>query len=100
MGFVVRLNSVAFGASLANPLLEDAVLPAEVLFYSDQISEGVARVVVKTSWLRTYVDSLFHLLIFLLSLQKLPWYFMPSSMHLEILIPLKPLVADLTHVPI
>jgi hypothetical protein len=82
MGFVVRLNCIAFGASLANPLLVDTVFTAEVLFDSDQISKSVARVMVETCWLRTHVDSLPHFLILLVSLQKLPWHFMSSSMHL------------------
>lgn len=81
MSFVIRLNSVAFRASLADPLLVVTVFPSEVFLDSYKISECVTRVVVETRRLRTDVNSLLHFLV-VLSLKKLPWNFMSSPVHL------------------
>lgn len=51
MGFVIGLNGIGLGAFLTNPLLVVAVLPPEVLFNPDQVTQCVARVVVQASGL-------------------------------------------------
>lgn len=98
VGFVIGLNSISFGAFLTHPLLVIAVLPSEMLFYSYKITKGVAWVMVQTSRLRAHKNPFLHLLC--LPLKQLPWHFVPSPMHLQILVSLEPLVADLTHIPI
>lgn len=98
MGFVVRLNCVAFGAFLTNPLLVVAVLPSEVLLNPNQITQRVARVVVQATRFGAHEHPLPHHRS--LSLQKLPGHLVTSPVHLQILVPLKPLVADLAYITI
>lgn len=38
---VIRLNSIAFGALLTDPLFVIAVLPSEMFFDADQIAKSV-----------------------------------------------------------
>lgn len=98
MGFVIRLHSVSFGAFLADPLLLITVLPPEVFLDPDKISERVAGIVVEAAGLRADVDTLpGHRG---LALQQFPRHFVPSPVHLQVLVALKPLVADLAHVSI
>lgn len=52
MGFVIRLNRIAFGALVAYPLLVIAVFSSEVLLNPNKIAQGVARVMVQTAGLR------------------------------------------------
>lgn len=99
MSFVIWLNSITFRASLTNPLLMITVFSSEMFFYSDKISKSMTRIMVKTTGFRANIDSFLHLYV-VVSLQKLPWNLVTSSMHLEILISLKPLVTDLTYVSI
>lgn len=61
MGFVVGLNSIAFGALVANPLLVITVLPSEVLLNANKIAEGVTRVVVQAAGLGAHEDPLSNL---------------------------------------
>lgn len=98
VGFVIRLNGVSFGAFLTHPLLVIAVLPSEMLFDTHKVAESVAWVMVQTTRFWAYKDPLPHLLR--LPLKQFPWHFVPSPMHLQILVSLEPLVADLTHIPV
>lgn len=98
VSLVIRLNRVPFGALVTHPLLVVAVLPPEVLLDPHKVTEGMARVMVQATWLRTNKHLLLHPLC--LPLEKLPRHLVPSPVHLEILVSLKPLVADLTHIPV
>jgi len=95
---VIRLNGIPFGALVTDPLLVIAVLPSEVLLDAHKIPKGMARVMVQTAWLWTHKDSL--LLPLCLPLKQFPWHLVPSPVHLKILVPLEPLVADLTHISV
>lgn len=94
MCFVIRLHCVAFGASLADPLLVTAVFSSEVLLYADKITKSVARVMVQASRLRANEDSLLHQ--WRLPLQELPGNLVAAPVHLKVLVSLESLVADLT----
>lgn len=98
MSFIIRLNSVGFRALITNPLLVVAVLTAEVFFDANQVAKCMARVVVEAGRFRAHEYSFPH--HWILSLQQLPWYLMPPSMHLQVLVSLKPLVADLAYVSV
>ena len=80
MGFVIRLNSIAFGAFLTHPLLVIAMFPSEMFFYSHKITKGMTGVMVQAARLWAHKHSLLHLLC--LSLEQFPWHFVPSPMHL------------------
>ena len=99
MGLVIGLNGVSFGAFVAHPLLVIAVLPAKVLLDPDEIAERVAGVVVQAAGLRAHKDPLLHLILYF-PLQQFPRHLVSPPVHLQILVPLKSLVADLTHVPV
>jgi ABC-type multidrug transport system permease subunit len=99
MSFVIRLNSITFRASLTNPLLMVTMFSSEMFFDADKISQSMTRIMVKASGFRANIDSFLHLYV-VVSFKKLPWNFVTSSMHLEILVSLKPLVTDLTYVSV
>lgn len=97
MSFAVGLNGVFFGAALAFVLLL-AVFPAEVLFDSSEIAEGSRRIVVDAGGLRADEDALPHLLA--RPLPELPRQIVAAAVELQILVALKPFLADLAHEPI
>lgn len=98
MGFVVRMNCVPFWAFLTDPLLVVAVLPPKMFLNPHEIAERVARVVVQAARLRAYEHPLFGDRSF--PLQQFPRHFVPAPVHLQILVPLETLVADLADVPV
>lgn len=99
MGLVIGLYGVAFGALVAHPLLVVAVFPPEMFLDSDKIAERVARVVVETTRLRADKHSLLHLILYF-PLQQLPRNLVSSSVHLQILVSLEALVADLAYITV
>ena len=98
VGFVIRLNGIAFRALVTNPLFVVAMLPPKMLLYPNKIAKSMTRVMVQTAWFWAHKHPLLHLLS--LPLKQFPWHFVPSSVHLKVLVSLKPLVADLTHISV
>lgn len=98
MSFIIRLNSVSFRALITDPLFMVAVLTAEVFFDSNKIAKCMAWVVVETGRFWAYKNPLPNHRIF--SLQQLPRHFMPPSVHLQVLVSLKSLIADLADVSV
>ena len=94
MSLPIGLDCIFLRALFALPLLL-AVLPAEVLLYSGQIAESSRRMVVDARRLRADIDFLFHL--FASPLPEFPWKIVTSPVKLQILISLKPFVANFTH---
>lgn len=94
MGFPIGLYRVLLGALIAFPLLLP-VLPTEMLLYPREITQSSRRVVVHARRLGTHVDPLLHLLA--RPLPKLPRKIVTPPMELQILIPLKPFVANFAH---
>lgn len=98
MGFVIGLNRVALCALFTNPLLVVTVLPPEMLLNPNQIPQRVGRVVVQATGFGANEHPFPHL--GRLPLQELPRHLVASPVHLEVLVPLEPLVADLAHVSV
>lgn len=71
------------------------MLPAEVLLYPREIAQSSGRIMVNTSRLRTHINSLFDFLA--RSLPQFPRKIMSSAMKLQVLVPLKPFIANFTH---
>lgn len=97
--FVIRLNSIAFGALVTHPLLVITVLPPEVLLDPNKVTKGMTWVMVQTTRLWANKHPLL-LPLCCFPFQQLPWHLMPPPVHLKILVSLKPLVADLTHISV
>ena len=110
MGLVVTLHRVPLRAPLTHPLLATTMLPSIVFLDSDEVTEGVARVVVQATGFRANKHSLLHDLASApagprggrggLPLQSLPGDFMPAAVHLEVLLALEALVADFADVAV
>lgn len=94
VSFPIRLNCIFLGAFLAFPLLL-TVLSAEVLFNSGEITQRSRRVMVDTRWFRADIHPLPHLLA--RPLPQLPWQIVTSPVKLQILVPLKPFVANFAY---
>lgn len=94
MGLPIGLHCVIFRALFALPLLL-AVFPAKVLLYSSEITESSRRMVVDARRLRTDIYLFFHL--FGRPLPEFPWKIVTSPVKLQILVSLKPFVANFTH---
>ena len=60
MSLVIGLNRVAFGTFLADPLLVIAVFPSEVLLDPNQVTEGVAGIMMEAAGLRAHEHALPH----------------------------------------
>lgn len=96
---VVRLYGVPLGAPRADPLPLATVFPTEMLLDPDKISERMAWVVVETTRLGTDEHSLSYFTLSL-PLHQLPRNLVPSTVHLQVLVPLETLVAYFTYIPI
>ena len=94
MGLPIRLHSILFGALVTLPLLL-TMFPAKMLLYPSQIAESSRWIMVDTCGLRAHVNPLLHLLTG--SLPQLPWKVVTSPVELQILVSLKPFVANFTH---
>lgn len=94
MSFPIRLNRVFLRTLVAFPLLL-AVFSTKMLLYPRKIPQSSRRVVMYARSFRAHIDPLFDLLARPLS--ELPWQIMTPTMKLQILIPLKPFVANFTY---
>jgi len=97
MGFPIWLNCIFLGALVTFPLLL-TVLSAEVLLDPSQVPQSPWWVMMHTICFWTHIHLLPHL--FARSLLQLPRQIVPSSVKLQVLVPLKSFVADLTNEPI
>lgn len=96
---VVRLHGVPLGAPRADPLPLATVLPTEMLLDPDKISERMTWVVVEATRLGTDEHSLSYF-TWSLPFHELPRHLVPSTVHLQVLVPLETLVAYFTYIPI
>jgi hypothetical protein len=60
MGFVIRLNSITFGAFVTDPLLVIAVFPSEMLLYPNKITQSVAWIMVQAAWFWAHENAFPH----------------------------------------
>lgn len=88
----IGLHSVLLRAPLALPSLF-AMFPTKVFFDAGEVTQSSRRVVVHARRLGTHVDSLAYLLG--RSLPELPRQVVTSPVKLQVLVSLKPFVADL-----
>lgn len=93
----IGLNRVLLGALIAFPLLL-AVLSAEVLFDTSEITECSCWVVVDARRFWTHVNPLSNFCAG--SLLELPWQVVASPVQLKVLVSLKSFVADFTYEPV
>lgn len=94
MSLPIGLNGVLLGALVTLPLLL-AVLPAEVLLDPSEVAERARRIMVDARRLRADVHPLPNLLP--RPLAELPRQVVAAPVQLEVLVSLKPFVADLAH---
>lgn len=97
MSFPVRLHRVFLGALVTFPGFL-AVLPEKVLFDARKIPECPRWIVVDAGGFGADIDSLNDLSA--RSLLKLPWQVVTSSVELEVLVPLEPLLTNFTYKPV
>ena len=94
VSFPVRLNCVFLRTLLALPLLL-AMFSTEMFFYPSKVAEGSGGVVVNAGLLGADVNLLSNL--FVRPLLELPWKIVSSSVQLQVLVSLKPFIADFTY---
>ncbi|OAY63403.1 hypothetical protein ACMD2_17121 [Ananas comosus] len=101
-----RLHGVGPAAPPAAPLPPAAVLPPEVLLDPHQVAQRVPRLVVQAVRLRAHVNTLpppptpSAACFRRRPLRQLPRHLVPPPVHLQVLVALEPLLADLAHVPV
>lgn len=98
MGLPIRMNSISLAAFLT---LEGflTMLPAKVLLDPSEVAKSSGGVVVDTRGFWAHVHLLPHHLL-VVPLLQLPWQVVPPPVKLQVLVPLEPPVAYLTHKPV